>query len=295
MAQVVLRMIPAVVIHAVTRTSAILAVILLLGLLEGCTSFREVAAFASLSSSASGNSAVVKDYIGAIDRRKQYEPEKFHRELETQKARREAQQAAIGALQQSMTVYMQALGALASGNIRSYDESLEELGERLNKVALLTNAEKDAAYALASLLSRTVTTLYRQHEIRKLIGNGNKPLEDVLAATRRIIGTGIVADLQAEAALVERYYDNFMLAPGNPDEPVAMALAREARVKALDRVDNKIQAAHRYLSVLDKVARGHQYLYEHLDIIGEHELDRQFQPYVDELRIAYREFVDVSS
>jgi hypothetical protein len=270
-------------------------IILLVSLLGGCASFREITIFASLSSSAAANDAVVKDYIGSIDRRKQYEPEKFHSELDVQKARREAQRASLDMLQQSVKAYMQALGGLGSGNVRSNDESLEEFSERLNQVALLSDTEKDAAYALSTLLSRTVTSVYREYEIKKLIRDANQPLREVLAATGRITGTDIVADLRGERALVERYYDNFMLAPDNPAEPVAMALAREARVRALERVDSKIQAAQSYQVVLDKVARGHQYLYEHVDRIGDHELDRYFQPYVDELEAAYREFVDVAT
>jgi hypothetical protein len=284
----------ALAIRASRRCRFAIAIILLVIFLPGCASFREVSAFASLSSTAAHNNGVVKDYIGAIERRKQYEPQKFHRELEAQKGRREAQRASLDALQRPVMVYMQALGGLATGNIKRYDESLEDLSDRLNKAALLNDAEKDAVYALSTLLSRTVTTFYREREIRKLIGGGNKPLQDVVAAARKIIGTGIVADLQAESALVERYYDNFMLAPGNPREPVAMALAREAKVEALDRLGKKKQAAQRYQAVLDKVARGHQYLSEHVDMVGEHKLDRQFRPYVDELRAAYREFLDIA-
>lgn len=281
-------------IRAPRHALSAVAIVLLVSLLVGCASFREVAAFASLSSTVAANNAVVKDYIGSIDRRKQYEPEKFHRELDAQKARREAQRASLDMLQQSVTAYMQALSGLASGNARSNDESLEELSERLNQVALLSDSEKDAVYALSTLLSRTVTSVYREHEIKTLIRDANQPLHEVLAATERITGTDIVADLRGERALVERYYDNFMLAPGNPDEPVAMALAREVRARALSSMDDKIQAAKRYQAVLDKVSRGHQYLYEHVDTIGDHELDRHFKPHVDELRVAYREFLDIA-
>ncbi|HET7060711.1 MAG TPA: hypothetical protein VFI43_00870 [Nitrosospira sp.] len=287
-------MMTALAIRAYRYALSGVAIVLLVSIFAGCASFREITAFASLSSSAAANNAVVKDYIGSIDRRKQYEPEKFHRELDAQKARREAQRASLDMLQQSVTAYMQALAGLTSGNARSNDESLEEFSERLNQVALLSDTEKDAAYALSTLLSRTVTSVYREHEVKKLIRDANQPLQEVLAATGRITGMDIVADLRGERALVERYYDNFMLAPGNPDEPVAMALAREARVRALDRVDSKIQATQSYQIVLGKVARGHQYLYEHVDRIGDHELDRHFQPYVDELEAAYREFVEVA-
>ena len=122
--------------------------------------------------------------------------------------------------------------------------------------ALLNNKEKDAVTALATLLARSVTAVYRQHEIRKLIQDGNQPLQDVVTATRKIVKNGIIPDLQAESALVERYYDNFMLAPGNPAEPVAMALARESKAEALGRVDNRIQRAQRYDAVLEKIAAG---------------------------------------
>jgi hypothetical protein len=271
-----------------------LTVILLAAALPGCASFKEVSAFASLSAKGAGYDAVTQDYIGAIDRRKQYQPQKFQGDLEALKVRREAQRASLDVLQRTMTDYMQGLGGLASGNIRSYDESLEDFSENLNKVSLLNDKEKDAVTALATLLARSVTAVYRQHEIRKLIQDGNQPLQDVMAATRKIVKNGIIPDLQAESALVERYYNNFMLAPENPAEPVAMALARESKVEALGRVDNRIQRAQRYDVVLEKIAVGHQYLYEHPKMIGNDKLVRQLEPYVKALRIAFRDLLDVS-
>ena len=216
------------------RTLAMVA--LLAAVLQGCANFKEVSTFASLSAKGAGYDAVMQDYIGAIDRRKQYQPQKFQAELGALKASREAQSAALDVLQRTITDYMQGLGGLASGNIRSYDESLEDFSENLNKVSLLNDKEKDAVSALSTLLARSVTAVYRQHEVRKLIQDGNQPLQDVVTATRKIVKNGIIPDLQAESALVERYYDNFMLAPDNPAEPVAMALARESKAEELGRV-----------------------------------------------------------
>jgi hypothetical protein len=281
--------------HASKRLClTLVAVLLAAGLLPGCASFKEVSTFASLSAKGTSYDAVTQGYIGAIDRRKQYQPQKFQGELEAQKVRREAQRASLDVLQQTMTDYMQELGGLASGNIRSYDESLEDFSENLNKVSLLNDKEKDAVTALATLLARSATAVYRQHEIRKLIQDGNQPLQDVVAATRKIVKNGIIPDLQAESALVERYYNNFMLAPGNPAEPVAMALARESKLEALSRVDNRIQRAQRYDAVLEKIALGHQYLYEHPNMIGNDKLGRQLEPYVKALRVAFSDLLEVS-
>ncbi|HEX8874147.1 MAG TPA: hypothetical protein VF780_05925 [Nitrosospira sp.] len=271
-----------------------LTVVLLVAGLPACASFKDVATFASLSANGAGYGAVAKDYVGAIDRRKQYQPQKFQGELAALKTRREAQRASLDVLQQTITDYMQGLGDLASGNIRTYDESLKDLGENLNKASLLTDSEKDAVGALATLLARSVTAVYRQHEIRKMIQDGNQPLQDVAMAMRKIVRNGIIPDLQAESALVERYYDNFMLAPGNPAEPVAMALARETKAEALDRVDDRVQSAQRYNTMLDKIAQGHQYLYDHLDMIGNDKPGGQFTPYIESLRTAYRDLLEVA-
>jgi len=131
-----------------TRYFRHLVAIILLAALAGCASFSQVGAFASLSSTAASNNTVTKDYIGSIDRRKQYEPGKFHPELDIEKTRREAQRASLDALQNSVAAYMQALNGLASGNVRAYDEPLEELSERVNKASLLNDSEKDAIWAI---------------------------------------------------------------------------------------------------------------------------------------------------
>jgi hypothetical protein len=273
--------------------AAISAVLLAAGV-TGCASFKEVRTFASLSANAASHETLARDYISALDRRKQYQPQKFHGDLETMKARREAQRASLDLLQQTVTDYMRGLDGLASGDIRTFDRSLDNLSFNLSKATLLDRNEKDAIGALSTLLARTVTALYRQHEMKQLIHDGNQPLQDVIAATRKIVKRGIVADLQTESALAGRYYDNFMLAPGNPAEPVAMALAKEARVEALDRVENRIRGAQRYDVVLEKIADGHQYLYDHRDRIGQGDFGQSFKPAVDELRIAYRNLLDAS-
>ena len=148
--------------------------------------------------------------------------------------------------------------------------------------------------ALSTLLARSVTAVYRQHEVRKLIQDGNQPLQDVVTATRKIVKNGIIPDLQAESALVERYYDNFMLAPGNPAEPVAMALARESKAGELGRVRARIQTAQHYDVVLERIAAGHQYLYEHREMISNDKLGPQFKPYVEALRTAFKDLLDAS-
>ncbi|MEO8767865.1 MAG: hypothetical protein ABI363_05945 [Nitrosospira sp.] len=268
--------------------------VLLATTLSGCANFKEVKTFSSLSANAASHEALTRDYIGTFDRRKQYQPSKFHGELEAQKARREAQRASLDLLQRTVTDYMQGLGGLASGEIRTYDKSLKDLGINLNKATLLDNNEKEAAGALSTLLARSVTAVYRLRELKKLIRDGNQPLQDVINATRKIVKKGIVADLQVESTLVERHYDNFMLAPDNPLEPVAMALAKEARAEALGRVDNRIRSAQSYDAVLEKISEGHQYLYDHRDMIGNDEFGQQLKPYIDELRAAYRNLLDIS-
>lgn len=271
-----------------------LTVILLAATLSGCASFKEVRAFASLAANAANDETLTRDYIGALDRRKQYQPPKFHSDLEAQRLRREAQRASLDLLQQMMTDYMQSVGGLASGEIRTYDKSLRDLGASLNKVTLLASSEKEAVGALSTILSRAVTATYRLHELKKLIGDGNQPLQEVINATRKIAKKGIVADLQVESNLVERYYDNFMFAPDNPAEPVAMALAKEARVEALGRVDSRIRNVQSYDAVLEKISEGHQYLYEHRDMIGSDGFNRQLKSHSDALRTAYRNLLDIS-
>ena len=272
----------------------VFGIFLLVSFVSGCAPFREVKAFAALSSEAASYDELTRDYVAALDRRKQYQPEKFHGELEAQKMRREAQGASLDLLQQTVTDYMQGLANLASGNTHTYDKSLKELSTNLSRATLLTSEEKEAVGAISTLLARAVTAGYRLHELRKLVRDANQPLQHVIQAMRKIVEKGMIADLQVEAVLLGRYYDNFMYAPGNPMEPVAMALAREARTESLGRVNNRIMSAQSYIAVLDKIAGGHQYLYEYREKIGSNELDEQFKPYVADLRRAFRGLLDAS-
>jgi hypothetical protein len=239
----------------------------------------------------------MRDYVEAPERRKQYQPAKFYPDLESMKVRRESQHAGLDLLQQSLADYMHGLDALASGEMRTFDKSLADVSASLNKASILDANEKQAVGALSTLLARSATVWYRKHEMRKLIGNGNAPLQDVIRAARRIVKNGIMADLRVELALIERYYDNIMLAPDNPPEPVAMALAKEARTEALSRTDSRIRSAQAYDNVLSGIAAGHQYLYDHrsaIGAIGHGETGQQFKSRINTLRTAYETLLDVS-
>lgn len=274
-----------------------LTCLFLIAAISGCASFTEVRKFASLSGNAASFDGVTRDYVEAPERRKPYQPPKFHPELESMKARREAQRVGLELLQQTLADYMQGLDALATGDMRAFDKSLVDVSASLNKASILDANEKQAVGALSTLLARSATALYREHEMKKLIGQGNGPLQDVIKATRRIVKNGIIADLQVESALIARYYDNIMLAPDNPSEPVAMALAREARAEALSRADRRIRSAQAYDDVLSRIAAGHQYLYDHKNAIGaisHGETGRQFKLHINALRSAYKTLIDVS-
>jgi hypothetical protein len=274
-----------------------LACLFFIAAISGCASFTEVRKFASLSGNAASFDGVTRDYVEAPERRKQYQPAKFHPDLESMKARREAQRTGLELLQQTLADYMHGLDALASGDMRAFDKSLVDVSASLNKASILDANEKQAVGALSTLFARSATALYREHEMKKLIGKGNRPLQDVIQATRRIVKNGILADLQVESALIARYYDNIMLAPDNPPEPVAMALAREARAEALGRADRRIQSAQAYDDVLSRIATGHQYLYDHKNAIGatgRGETGQQFKLRINALRSAYKTLIDVS-
>lgn len=278
----------------ICRTMRSLFFLFLITAVSGCASFTEIRKFASLSENAASFEAVTRDYVEAPERRKQYQPPKFHPELESMKARREVQRAGLDVLQQTLADYMHGLGSLASGDVRTFDRSLADVSTSLNKASILDANEKQAVGALSTLLARSATALYRGHEMKKLIGKGNQPLQDVIHAMRKIVKNGIVADLQVETATIARYYDNIMLAPDNPPEPVAMALAREARAEALNRMDKRIQSAREYDNVLSGIAAGHQYLYDRRSAIGRAETGRQLKPYTGALRSAYKTLLDVS-
>ena len=278
-----------------TRPAALsLVCLFLVTAISGCASFTDVRKFASLSGNAATFDGIISGYVEAPERRKQYQPPKFHPELESMKARRESQRAGLDLLQQTLADYMHGLEALASGNIRAFDKSLVDVSTSLNRASILDANEKQAVGALSTLLARSATALYREHEMKKLIGKANEPLQEVINATRKIVKNGVVADLRVESALIARYYDNMMLAPGNPSEPVAMALAREARAEALNRSDKRLKSARAYDEVLSCIAAGHQYLYDNRTAIGHGETRQQLKSHVNALRSAYETLLDVS-
>jgi hypothetical protein len=183
---------------------------------------------------------------------------------------------------------MNSVGALALNQAVNFDQPVASLGRGLNRTGLLADTDTEAAAALAALLARVITDGQRQQQLRQLLAAANPPLQQLLVSIRAIVRDGMVADLEVERELVQRFYSNLLLRPGNPEEPVAEVLAGWARAADLAAVDQRSARAGRYLRAIDAIARGHQLLCDGRNRLTQREFQTQLSAYARALLTAYQ-------
>jgi hypothetical protein len=270
------------------RSMRLMTLVLLAAGSSGCANLTAVSDFAALAAATADYRALTSDYVAALERRKQFEPEQFHAELERIQARRTAQLADLQELQQLLAAYMHTVGTLALNQPVNFDKPVASLARGLNRTGLLADTDTEAAAALAALLARVVTDSQRQQQLRQLLAAANPPLQQMLGAIRTIVHDGMAADLEVERELVQRFYSNLLLRPGHPDEPVAAVLAGWARATDLAAVEQRSARASRYLNAIDAIARGHQLLCDGRNRLTQREFQAQLSAYARAMLTAYQ-------
>ena len=269
----------------------------LLVLCSSCANLAAIQSFAASSAKTAEYTEVVDAYVNqpralfrywyssVEDPAEREKAKKLEEEIiESQRQEREAQRARMLALHQAVTEYMNALGRLAANEAIQYDQEYAALERAVGDPAFAERARDASAVAgLAKLLIEAATRGYQRRQLRKVIGQAQAPLQDVLGALDQI-----TSDVLEELALVEGQMEKYYLHAERtaPADQAAFSSAVLAALRERDafRLGRKRDAASAYSNALSEIGKGHTALYNQRDKLNRSSLLREIEWYAVEIR-----------
>jgi len=244
----------------------LLSAILLLAFTQGCaTNLKSIQDFANLSAESAEYTALVDAYVEFPNRQKRYQPPSRHASLDSMAQERATQKTALLLRQRIVETYMNSLGRLAADEIVDNTEELGTLSAALQNHAGTNPQETEAYGKIAGILTKVAGDRWRQRQLADLIEQSNPPIQQILGALQHIVSDGFGGDLQTEEAAIQNYYMTLIMESNDPAGKAALAEWKELRTS---QAQERAQAVQTYRTVLDKIAEGHQQLFD-----GRHQLD----------------------
>jgi hypothetical protein len=268
-----------------------LAVLVSMGA-TGCANLEAVRRFAVTSAETAAYEEVVRDYVDSLRRQRLYQPEAHRAELDALTRARLEQQKRLEAVQKSLVDYLAVLGDLAADSMPGVDSEVEAIKAALEGGKFIGDGDAQvrqptatAAAALANLLGRAITDVYRQAKLKGLILEAAPHFHAAVAGLREVLDVDLRRSLHNEAAAMEkpfRAWESAALAANDPDGAAPVArLLREERLEVLHHKEARLDA---YLGVLDTIAQGHAAVVKQVDTLEIADLKQKLTGYTENLK-----------
>lgn len=262
----------------------------LAALLGGCANLQAVQEFGQISSLSAGYTRLSDDYARSplINKTYTLEAESQQRDvLDGEYQQRLPQAARLQVHHKVVSSYMAALAELASDDVPTGAEEVDGLVDAAIKANYLDAASVAPARAIGKLLTDATLNGYRHRELKKVIAEGNQPIQAVLASLVQSM-QAFDASLRIERANANRYYRSLHArARENNREPVAAEQAWASLNAANALFDERERAIPLYIESLRRIAIAHQALYDGRDNLDNKQLLADLRRYTKQIRSAY--------
>jgi len=262
----------------------------LAALLGGCANLQAVREFGQISSLSAGYTRLSDDYARSPLINKSYtlEAETQQRAvLDAEYQQRLPQAAQLQVYHKVVSTYMATLAELAGDDIPTGAEEVDGLVDAAAKANYLDAASVAPARAIGKLLTDATLNGYRHRELKKVIADGNAPIQALLASLVQSMQE-FDASLKIERARANRYYRSLHArARENNREPVAAEQAWASLNAANALFDERERAIPLYIESLKRIGIAHQALYDGRDDIDNHQLLADLKRYTKQIRSAY--------
>jgi len=258
--------------------------------LSGCANLQAVREFALVSSASAEYTELVSDYAASPLRQKEFQPERTHASLDQMAVVREAQKTDLLAIHTLIAEYMDSLGHLAADEIVVFDREYDLFASELRNSEILGAKEVDAYARIAKILTSAAADGWRKRKLAKIIGETNDDFQIVAGALSLIVDKDFRASLENEKIAVAKHYGGIIAeAKANPPQGAGIAAVIEIMKERLASVDSGIEAIDTYTAILQKIAAGHQQLYDGRKCLAKKALFKDLKRQSKELRKAYKE------
>ena len=160
--------------------------------------------------------------------------------------------------------YLRALGGLADDKLVVYDNRIDDFAEALDDTEMFDSEKIKAVQGLSSILANAVAGEWRRKELKKAIEEANPDVQVLVEALRGVIDEDYLRLLDVESEAAKHYYLGQIKEYGE-GEPLTVTLVFEKWRQEDIATGDKRDAAALTVKILDKIAKGHQKLYDNRD------------------------------
>lgn len=255
----------------------------------GCTEPSAVRRFASTGEAAEHSfAAIAGDFPEACERRERYrllaeEPadlETLEEECERACARHAKAAPRLAGANRVLVRYLDALGKLAAGELVDYDDSLEGVADALAGGDLVDDAGIRAVSGICGALADAAAGKWRRSQLGAVIDSTNASVQILTAALRDVISIDYSQLLDDEREAARKFYFGRIKEHGG-GEPLAALLVYESWREADAEIEGRRGAAAAYAKALQKIAAGHQTLFERRKELGSKETRALLLDHID--------------
>jgi hypothetical protein len=174
--------------------------------------------------------------------------------------------------------YLKALGKLAEDKIVVYDKRIDNFADALDDTDMFDAEKIEAVQGLTTVLANAAAGEWRRKELKKAIEEANSGVQILVDALRGVIGEDYIRLLDVEREAAKHYYLGQIKEHG-AGEPLTVTLVFEKWKEADITSDDKRDAADLTLKILNKIAKGHQKLYDNRDDLSSKQIRNMLVEY----------------
>jgi len=161
-----------------------------------------------------------------------------------------------------LTRYLAALGKLSAGDLVAYDKPLDEFAKTLVQTDMLGEDGINAVKSISEVLMEAASGGWRRKQLGAVIEKTNPDIQNLTAVLRGIVAEDYAQLLESEAEAARKFYLG-KIRDHREEEPLTAVLVYEKWRKEEDAIESRREAAGAYVKVLERIAAGHQDLYDH--------------------------------
>ena len=267
-------------------------------LVTACTDLTAVRAWSETSVEATRFNEVVVTYADTSRRLARYDDQDAttQRIWTRQQETRQAQAEALESMLSLVSDYMSTLSALSADSTVDFSKEAEVFSASLGRLNGVTGQSVSpetlgAVSSIATTLSDAALSGWRARKVGEVVEQANAPLQTLLRGElRMIVDIDFRRDLDIERRFLDTHFESLIRDPAT-SPAAAAALDEWFLVRQAENAD-RTAALDAYLGILDKIAEGHQRLYDErgaLDAVGlAKDLFRLVREIRDEIRIVAR-------
>jgi hypothetical protein len=186
--------------------------------------------------------------------------------------------------------YMGALAALSADSATDFSKDIDGLTGSLKKTGQASEATIGAVGGLVKTLLNAAVQAWQRDMVGDLIEQANPPLQSLLAGQlRSIVDQDFRSDLENEALFLDLYFEDLL--KRSSASPTAIAALNEWFILRKAENVRRVAGLDAYLGVLDKIAEGHQKLFDSRNDLDAVQLVKDLYKLAKEIRDNVKQLV----